>query len=277
VAEKLSQYYKEVEKALYLFETTLNTLENKILNLPDEDVDLVENDYSGAVYAVQNAVNKLMILDNIHKFEKITKSQMQYLFSSYDSGNGINKIVTDIEYIVATYDTIRTIEQKFNVPWLKIQDYNNILPSEVVTGLAIRIPIETPVDQNTIRDIPTIGDQQGNNILGVDFTNDLKEGEDGDFKTLTPEESFKQSVDNRLTLMPGSVPYYEEIGFDPKIPEGYNNEEIESILQLRIINALSDDKRIKNISISDQTKNKTSRQFSTNIQTISGQQIELPI
>lgn len=277
MAEKLSQYYKEVEKALYLFETTLNTLENKILNLPDEDVDLVENDYSGAVYAVQNAVNKLMILDNIHKFEKITKSQMQYLFSSYDSGNGINKIVTDIEYIVATYDTIRTIEQKFNVPWLKIQDYNNILPSEVVTGLAIRIPIETPVDQNTIRDIPTIGDQQGNNILGVDFTNDLKEGEDGDFKTLTPEESFKQSVDNRLTLMPGSVPYYEEIGFDPKIPEGYNNEEIESILQLRIINALSDDKRIKNISISDQTKNKTSRQFSTNIQTISGQQIELPI
>ncbi|MFA5349286.1 MAG: hypothetical protein WC309_02865 [Candidatus Paceibacterota bacterium] len=266
-----------MEKALYLFETTLNTLENKILNLPDEDVDLVENDYSGAVYAVQNAVNKLMILDNIHKFEKITKSQMQYLFSSYDSGNGINKIVTDIEYIVATYDTIRTIEQKFNVPWLKIQDYNNILPSEVVTGLAIRIPIETPVDQNTIRDIPTIGDQQGNNILGVDFTNDLKEGEDGDFKTLTPEESFKQSVDNRLTLMPGSVPYYEEIGFDPKIPEGYNNEEIESILQLRIINALSDDKRIKNISISDQTKNKTSRQFSTNIQTISGQQIELPI
>lgn len=277
MAEKLSQYYKEVEKALYLFETTLNTLENKILNLPDEDVDLVENDYSGAVYAVQNAVNKLMILDNIHKFEKITKSQMQYLFSSYDSGNGINKIVTDIEYIVATYDTIRTIEQKFNVPWLKIQDYNNILPSEVVTGLAIRIPIETPVDQNTIRDIPTIGDQQGNNILGVDFTNDLKEDEDGDFKTLTPEESFKQSVDNRLTLMPGSVPYYEEIGFDPKIPEGYNNEEIESILQLRIINALSDDKRIKNISISDQTKNKTSRQFSTNIQTISGQQIELPI
>ncbi len=277
MAEKLSQYYKEVEKSLYLFETTLNTLENKILNLPDEDVDLVENDYSGAVYAVQNAVNKLMILDNIHKFEKITKSQMQYLFSSYDSGNGINKIVTDIEYIVATYDTIRTIEQKFNVPWLKIQDYNNILPSEVVTGLTIRIPIETPVDQNTIRDIPTIGDQQGNNILGVDFTNDLKEDEDGDFKTLTPEESFKQSVDNRLTLMPGSVPYYEEIGFDPKIPEGYNNEEIESILQLRIINALSDDKRIKNISISDQTKNKTSRQFSTNIQTISGQQIELPI
>ena len=81
---QLSQYYKEVEKTKFIFDTVLNTLQNKLSILPDEDPDLSDNDYSGQIFAIQSAVNQLEVLDNIHKFEKVTKDQMQYLFSSFD-------------------------------------------------------------------------------------------------------------------------------------------------------------------------------------------------
>jgi len=273
-----SQYYKEVEKTKFMFDTALNVLENKLSLLTDEDPDLVNNDYSGQIFAIQIAVNQLEILDNIHKFEKITKEQMQYLFSSFDAGLGGGKVVIDMEYTVTSYDTTRTIEQKLNIPWARIQDYNNILPSQLIPLMKIRIPIEIPISQIAIQDVPTFGDQQGNNILGTDFPNELVEDPvTGDLAVLSNEESFRQSVQNYFTMLPGSFPYYEEIGFDPKVSDEYNAEEQESILQLRIINTLSDDKRIRNIDITDGIKNDNAINFKLTITAVSGNKTAISI
>jgi hypothetical protein len=278
MSTKLSQYYSEVEKTKFMFDTALNVLENKLSLLTDEDPDLAANDYSGQIFAIQSAVNQLEILDNIHKFEKITKEQMQYLFSSYDAGLGGGKIVIDMEYLVTSYDTTRTIEQKLNIPWVKIQDYNNILPSQLVPLLKIRIPIEVPISQIAIQDIPTFGDQQGNNILGADLPNELTEDPiSGDLLVLSNEESFKQSIQNYFTMLPGSFPYYEEVGFDPKVSDEHNEEERDSILQLRIINTLSDDKRIKNVDISDGVKAGTNLNFALTITAVSGNKTAISI
>jgi hypothetical protein len=275
---QLSQYYKEVEKTKFMFDTALNVLENKLSLLTDEDPDLVNNDYSGQIFAIQIAVNQLEILDNIHKFEKITKEQMQYLFSSFDAGLGGGKVVIDMEYTVTSYDTTRTIEQKLNIPWARIQDYNNILPSQLIPLMKIRIPIEIPISQIAIQDVPTFGDQQGNNILGTDFPNELVEDPvTGDLAVLSNEESFRQSVQNYFTMLPGSFPYYEEIGFDPKVSDEYNAEERESILQLRIINTLSDDKRIRNIDITDGIKNDNAINFKLTITAVSGNKTAISI
>jgi len=273
---QLSQYYKEVEKTIFLFDTALNVLENKLSLLPDEDPDLSDNNYSEQIFTVQNAINQLEILDNIHKFEKVTKDQMQYLFSSFDAGLGGGKIVVDLEYTVTSYDTTRTIEQKFNIPWARIQDYNNLSPSQLVPLLKIRIPLETSISQVTNQDIPTFGDQQGNNILGTDFPNELAgDPITGDLKVLSNEDSFKQSVQNYFTMLPGTIPYYEEVGFDPKVSDEYNEQEKESIIQLRIINALSGDARINNVDISDGTKTGTNLNFGLTITAVSGNKIAI--
>jgi hypothetical protein len=275
---QLSQYYKEVDKTKFMFDTALNIIENKLSLLTDEDTDLVDNDYSGQIFALQNAVNQLEILDNVHKFEKITKDQMQYLFSSFDAGLGGGKVVIDMEYTLTSYDTTRTIEQKLNIPWARIQDYNNILPSELVPLLKIRIPIEILINQLAIQEIPTFGDQQGNNILGTDLPNELTEDPiTGDLAVLSNEESFKQSVQNYFTMLPGSLPYYEEVGFDPKVNDDHGAEERESVLQLRIINALADDKRIKNVDISDGVKAGTNLNFDITITAVSGNKTAISI
>jgi hypothetical protein len=275
---QLSQYYKEVEKTKFLFDTALNVLENKLSLLTDEDPDLADNDYSGQIFAIQNAVNQLEVLDNIHKFEKITKEQMQYILSSFDSGLGDGKIIIDLEYTVTSYDTTRTIEQKFNLPWIKIQDYNNILPSQLIPLLKIRIPLEVPISQIALQNVPTFGDQQGNNILGTDLPNELKEDPiSGDLAVLSNEESFKQSIQNYFTMLPGTIAYYEEVGFDPKVSDEHNEEERESILQLRIINILASDTRIKNVDISDGVKSGTNLNFALTITAVSGNKMVISI
>ena len=278
MATQLSQYYKEVEKTKSMFDTILNTLQNKLSLLIDDDVDLVDNDYSGQILAIQNAVNQLEILDNIHKFEKITKDQMQYVFSSFDAGLGGGKIIIDIEYTVASYDTTRTIEQKFNVPWIKIQNYNNILPSQLTALTKIRIPIEIPIGQITNQDVPTIGDQQGNNILGTDFPNELKEDPvSGDLMVLSNEDSFLQSIQNYFAILPGTIPFYENVGFDPRVSDDFSKEERESMIQLRIIDAISGDARIKNADISDGVKTETKLTFNLTITAVSGNKTTISI
>ena len=278
MATKLSQYYKEVEKTKFMFDSVLNTLQNKLSLLTDEDPDLSSNDYSGQIFAVQNAVNQLEVLDNIHKFERITKEQMQYIFSSFDQGLGGGKVIIDMEYTVASYDTTRTIERRFNISWTKIQDYNNILPSQLTAGTKIRIPIEIPISQIAIQDIPTFGDQQGNNILGTDLLNDLTEDPvTGDLAALSNEDSFQQSIQNYFDILPGSIPYYEDVGFDPKVSDDIGEQEKESILQLRIINVVSGDARIKNVDISDGVKEKTNLNFKLTVTAVSGNKTAITI
>ena len=272
---QLSQYYKEVEKTKFIFDTVLNTLQNKLSILPDEDPDLSDNDYSGQIFAIQSAVNQLEVLDNIHKFEKVTKDQMQYLFSSFDQGLGGGKVIIDMEYQIASHDTTRSIERRFNILWSKIQDYNNILPSELIAGTTIRIPIEIPISQLTIQDIPTFGDQQGNNILGTDLPNELAEDPTGDLAVLSNEESFRQSIQNYFDILPGTIPYYEEVGFDPKVSDDVGAQEKPSILQLRIVNVVAGDARIKNTEISDGVKTGINLGFKLTITAVSGSRVAI--
>jgi hypothetical protein len=226
---------------------------------------------------MQNAVNKLDILKNVHKFEKVSKEQMQYLFGSYDAGLGGGKIIIDIEHIVTSYDTTRTIERRYNISWQEIQKYNNILPSQLYPTMILRIPITIDLNQIIIQDVPTVGSQQGNNILGTDFPNELQEDTEGDLKVLSNEESFRQWIDNYFKMLPGYLPYYEEVGFDPKISDDYNGEERDSILQLRILNALSDDKRIQDTEISDGVRQGVSIGFELTIKAVSGNKTVLTI
>jgi hypothetical protein len=277
MSTKLSQYYIEIEKTQFMFDTALNVLENKYLLLKDEDHDLLSDDYSGSTYQMQNAVNQLEVLKNIHKFERVTKEQLQYLFSSFDAGLGGGKIIVDIEHVVTSYDTTRTISQKYNIPWQIIQDYNNISPSQLVPASIIRIPVQIELSQLSLQDISTFGSQQGNNILGTDITNTLDADNGGDLKVLSNEESFKQSIQNRLSMTPGSFPYYEEVGLDFKLNDESSIEERESVLQLRILNTLADDRKIQNVDITDGIRDKTSLNFSLIITAISGNKTVLTI
>ena len=78
-------------------------------------------------------------------------------------------------------------------------------------------------------------------------------------------------------MLPGTIPYYEEVGFDPKVSDEYNEQEKESILQLQIINALSGDARINNVDISDGIKTGTNLDFSLTITAVSGNKIAISI
>jgi hypothetical protein len=274
---QLSQYFAVVENTQALFDTVLNTLQNKLALLTAEDPDLLDDNYSDAIFQIQSAVNQLSILDNVYKFERITKQQMQYLFGSYDAGENSQKINVDVPHIVTQYDTPRTIERKYNMPWAIIQQYNNILPSQLTPLMTINIPLQIPLSQISQQDIPTFGDQQGNNILGMDIENGLEAGSDGDLKVLTPIDSFAQSIQNNLSMLPGTLPYYEDIGFDPKIEDNYNAEEKNSILQLRIMNTLLNDNRIKQVDISGGTKEGTLLNFDLTITSISGNKTVVPI
>lgn len=272
---KLSEYYAEVETTHHLFDTALNAAENQLALIDDEDTDLLTADYSGAIWKIQDTVNNLEVMANIHKFERITKEQMQRLFSSREAGIPGKKIIVDREHIVTAFDTTRTISQKYNTTWTDIQDYNDIMPSELVTGMTIRIPVEIDLSVIASKDISTFGGQQGNDILGKDLPNELIEASDGDLLVLEPVDTLKQAVENYIKTEPGTLPFYEDIGFNPKLSDEYSGEEAQSMIQLRLMNALSVDNRIKNIAIVSSEKVGNVQNITLSVEAISGESISV--
>jgi hypothetical protein len=269
---KLTEYYNYVDTMIYSTDTLLDAYENKLSKLDSEDYDLETDDWNTMIAKLQAMLNSLYVASAVHKFERISKTQMLRLFRSYEEGKGTGKVIIDILHTVAEYDTPRSIEYKYNVLWLKIMEYNNITPGQLYPMLQIRIPVEVEISVIASKEVPTFGDQTGNKILGTDLPSELESDSTGDLKVLDEVSSFQQAVTNLLLLPKGSQPYYEELGFDPDVSEEYNSEEQDAILQLRIIDALNGDKRINGVSIQDSAKDGVTRKYSVAIEAITGEQ-----
>lgn len=105
--------------------------------------------------------------------------------------------------------------------------------------------------------------------------NELAEDPTGDLAVLSNEESFRQSIQNYFDILPGTIPYYEEVGFDPKVSDDVGAQEKPSILQLRIVNVVAGDARIKNTEISDGVKTGINLGFKLTITAVSGSQVAI--
>jgi LysM repeat protein len=264
----LSNYYNEVERGMLALEEAYARIEAEASKLEDSDFDAV--DWGGILWSIQDAINNSQILNAVHKFERLSKEQMQALFAAQAAGESTGKIVVVVVHTIRQTDTLRSIELEYGVPWQDILDYNGMTANEFNTLEEIKIPIHVDVTSRASKEILVFGDQTGLNILGRDLPNELVEDSSGDLKVLEPVDAFAQAMDNLAKARRGDLPYYENWGLDLRLDEDWPAEAFDSALQLRVAQGFSADPRVKNVSVLEITRDGTAVKIRVEIEPLQG-------
>jgi Protein of unknown function (DUF2634)/LysM domain len=272
---QLGQYYNIVDQTLKAFENLYASVKISMDQIENPEYD--SNDWYGALWGIQNTINQLQTMANVHKFERVSQDQMQAIFTSFDNGTPTGKTVVSIAHTITDFDTLRLIEVKYGIPWQNILDFNNMSPSDFVIGAVVNIPVQVNIMPEASTQIAVVGDQSGLNILGADLPDEIIDDGNGDLLVLDPLSSFQQAVDNLITTPKGELPYYEDYGVDLILPEQYPVEAQESMIQVRLNEALSADPRIKEITILDVSKSGNTIQASLQVQPLVGEPINASI
>jgi len=268
---QLGQYYNIVDQTIKAFENLYASVKIAMEQIANPQYDT--NDWYGALWDIQNTINQLQVMANVHKFERVSQDQMKAIFTSFDNGTPSGKTVVSIAHTITDFDTLRSLEVKYGIPWQTILDFNNISPSDIATGMAIDIPVQVNIMPNASTQIAVVGDQSGLNILGADLPDEIIDDGNGDLLVLDPLTSFQQAIDNLITTQKGELPYYEDYGVDLILPEQYPVEVQESMIQVRLNEALSAEPRIKQITILDVSKTGNTIQASLQVQPLVGEPI----
>ena len=272
----LTDYYSVVQNAIIVYEGILNQIYLKSLQIAEPDFD-PSIDWANILFRLQNTINNLYNIKAVHKFQRVSQEQMQSLFAAYINNESPGKIIVGFTHTLRSFDTLRSLEVQYGVPWQNILAYNNITASQFATQETINIPVPIDLSLRASNNIAVFGDQTNEAILGADFPNDIQEDSTGDFKVLTPSETIKQGVQNLSTAQQGDLPFYESWGLNLILAEEVPSDTVESFLQLRILEGFSIDPRIDTVEVLETVKQGNTITISVQIKPIQGDNFNVAI
>ena len=247
----LTDYYSNIENGIAKLQALYAETVKRMSYVAQPDYDTTN--WSDILCSIQDAINQLKILDSIHQFERLSKSEMKSLMQAYEDGSGSGKVVIPYQYTVKDYDTPRLISLNFGIAWPTIAQYNGITDSFLIAGTIILIPLTEEISQRISKNILVFGDQTGIKILGTDLPNALT-AENGDLQVLNEKDSFKQNIDNILLTVKGDYPFYESFGGAVKMGQDYSGDALLSMVQMGISDSITADARIKEIDVLNVSK-----------------------
>ncbi len=272
----ISEYYNVVGRFIQQLEELYSIVNEERLKIESPELSS-SIDWYGTLWNIQDTINKMQLMYSIHQFERVSKEKMQLLLSQSYSGESIGKVVRNIEYKKREFDTLRTIENQYGVTWQEILQYNNMTSEDFNNSEKIIIPITSEIENETNKNVPVFGSQEGKKVLGTDLPIILQVGIDGDLLALNEEASFVQLINTISNAQQGDFPFYENFGLQLNIDEDMPDEAIDAMLQIKIYNGFKQDARIKEVEILSIEHKGTTRLVTVVIHTITGGSINLQV
>ena len=263
----LVNYHTEIERGIIALEAAYAAIERDAKK--DANPDFHATNWDDLLWSIQEEINNLHVMGAIHMFERLSKVQMQALFAAQTRGESTGKIIVPIEHALRTFDTLRSLQLEYGVPWQDVLVYNNVAAKDFSSQATIKIPL--PVDiSSRAKNIPVFGDQSERNILGRDLPNELIEDSSGDLKVLGPEDTFVQAMNNLAQTLKGDLAYYEEYGLDLRVGEDWPSEAYDAAIQLRISQGFQADPRVKALKVLDVLRQGVSLNIKVEIEALQG-------
>jgi len=192
---------------------------------------------------VEDIKTKVDVVDNFNKFLRS---------SIINSTTGSNIV---IDYTRGQNESLENISRNllsdddFDNSWVGIALSNNKREEDYdnTGGDAFKIEFTSPEQSelDSIIDVMTSSDK----LYGIDLSRDL-EFVDDDLLILSYFETFKQSVDNAMSLKKGQNPEFPFDGIDSRIAIGYNYSALSlPVIFRQIIGSVSKDDSIKSFKI----------------------------
>lgn len=273
---QITDYYGVVQNAIIVFQGIYDSIYQQSQEITDPDYDPTI-DWNDVLWKLQNSINNLQKAKTIERFQRVSRAQMESLFSAYINAESPGKIIVGFVHNIREFDTLRTLEIQYGVPWQNILAFNNITASEFETLTTIQIPVPIDLAIRASNDIAVFGDQTNDLILGKDFPNEIAEDTDGDFKVLTTSETIKQGVQNLSVAQQGDLPFYENYGLNLELAQDVPADSVESFIQLRILEGFSIDPRIQAVEVLETTKTQNAVNVTVEIRPVQGENFNIPI
>jgi hypothetical protein len=273
---QLTEYYSKVQNALFVFQGIYDSIYQQSQQITDPDFD-ASIEWNDILWKIQNNINNLQKAYTIERFQRVSKEQMQSLFSAYINNESPGKIIVGFVHTIREFDTLRLLEIQYGVPWQNILSFNNITVSEFETQTTINIPVPIDLSIRASNDIAVFGDQTGDLILGKDFPNEIAEDTDGDFKVLTTSETIKQGVQNLSVAQQGDLPFYENWGLNLELSEDVPFESVESFIQLRILEGFSIDPRIQAVEVLETVRTQNAVNVTIELRPVQGDNFNISV
>lgn len=273
---QITDYYGMVQNAIIVFQGIYDSIYQQSQEITDPDYD-ASIDWNDVLWKIQNSINNLQKAYVVERYQRVSKEQMQSLFSAYINSESPGKIIVGFTHNIREFDTLRLLEVQYGVPWQNILSYNNITASEFETQTSVQIPVPIDLAIRASNDITVFGDQTGELILGKDFPNEIAENADGDFKVLTPSETIKQGVQNLSVSQQGDLPFYENYGLNLELSQDVPFESVESFIQLRILEGFSIDPRIQAVEVLETVRTQNAVNVTVELRPVQGENFNIPI
>ena len=225
------------------------TLENARLQVERQVSLIVPTDeydgfnYSELITSLNNYKRFIINLLSIYKFARMSK---EYFLAQFGAQ-------VESSYVVTGYDTPLSIAEKHGITLDTILELNNITTSEMVAGMTLKVPAPDQSVLQVYNNIPTFGDQTGDNVFGRDLPNELT-AKGGELVVLEPLDTLKQGVNNRINTTKGDYPLDESFGHISYIDAELPKELSENMIVVDIVSQILQDPRIvevKNINTTE--------------------------
>lgn len=162
---------------------------------------------------IENLDTLKLKLDSVEAYPRL------YRVNFIKQQNGTNEIYET--YVLKSHESLESIATEYNQNILDLRQINNLKEEDytdkggkkIILKSSIASNIEIGDNEETVFDILV-----GKNLLGKDFPSYFNIDEDiEDLETLSPEQTFINSVQNLFTLKQGGIPEYPNFGIDKNI------------------------------------------------------------
>jgi|GEM_PF-2998652 len=235
----INTYYIDLEKALLMLERDYN----KVQIEADKHDEYADTNYPEVLSNLSEIKRKLLRMLSVHKYLRLTKEN--YLNNIQDNAD---KII--VNYAVADYDTPSGIANKFKVSLEELLLSNNLTTDQIKIGIVLKIEQtgNTNGTNSIYKNIPSYGSQIGDLVYGMDIQNEISVDNIGDLRILSPEETLKQGILNRITTVNGEYPGENDFGIDNLAGSDLPQELRENLIITKTMSQLSLDERIDDVT-----------------------------
>jgi hypothetical protein len=164
-------------------------------------------------------------LEDIRERILLTKRSWKFLRSSRGKRGFSNKI--QFGYEAGRYETLESIARKkldsedFDNEWSKIAIENDLSETDYDLVGSTSLELNKLLEFNNLKLQSVVDSMEGENFYGKDVAR-LLEFTDSDLRVLTPNETFKQTVEIGSSLLQGDLPEFPTKGIDPEVFVGNN-------------------------------------------------------
>jgi hypothetical protein len=242
---------------------SLNELERIISNIIPTDEYDPNHDYSGLLNNLNQFKTYIIRLLSVHKFARMSKEYFLAQFSG----------VVETNYKIKDYDTPLSLADKFGVDLDALLEINNIVATDIQEGLIIKVPVAG--DSIAIySNVPTFGDQTGDNVFGRDLPNELV-AVNGKLVVLEPLDNLKQGILNRITTWRGEYPLDDSFGINNFRQFDLPEDLAQNMVIMDVVNQILQDARIAEVNEIVQSSEKDAVQFTAEATTITKTEVKV--